>query len=71
MGYDVTIVAIKDEAFRRAREAAARSPRAALHWVSLGHLGKCLDILKTAGVTQAVMAGQVKHTKIFGGSFPT
>ena len=32
--------------------------------------GTCLKILKDAGVTQAVMAGQVKHTKIFGGFVP-
>jgi DUF1009 family protein len=46
-------------------EVYARKAPAALHWVPLGHLGKFLEILKDAGVTQAVMAGQVKHTKIF------
>ncbi len=66
MGYDVTIIAIKEEAFPDLAQSAARAPRAALHWVSLGHLGTFLDILKKAGVTRAVMAGQVKHTKIFG-----
>jgi DUF1009 family protein len=66
MGYDVTIIAIKEEAFPDLAQSAARVPRAALHWVSLGHLGTFLDILKKAGVTRAVMAGQVKHTKIFG-----
>jgi DUF1009 family protein len=38
--------------------------------VSLGHLGKCIKILKSAGVTRAVMAGQVKHVKIFSGIMP-
>ena len=56
--------------FKDLEEAAARPPRAALHWISLGQLGTCLRILKDAGVTQAVMAGQVKHTKIFGGVIP-
>ncbi|MGH9384754.1 MAG: LpxI family protein [Vicinamibacterales bacterium] len=65
MGYEVTVVAIKEEAFPDLAQAAVRH-RAALHWVSLGHLGTFLDILKKAGVTRAVMAGQVKHTKIFG-----
>lgn len=37
-----------------------------LHWVSIGHLGTFLKILKDAGITTAVMAGQVKHIKIFG-----
>jgi hypothetical protein len=41
-----------------------------LHWVSLGHLGKCVEVLKAAGVTQAVMAGQVKHTKLFADIVP-
>ena len=65
LGHDVTVVAVKDEAFPELETHARQTPAAALHWVSLGHLGTCLDILKKAGVTQAVMAGQVKHTKIF------
>src|SRR5439155_930268 len=66
-GHDVTVVAIKEEAFPDLADAAARPPAAALHWVSLGQLGKCISLLKEAGVTQAVMAGQVKHTKLFAG----
>jgi len=38
--------------------------------VSLGQLGRCLKILKAAGITQAVMAGQVKHNKLFAGVMP-
>ncbi|MGE3843012.1 MAG: LpxI family protein, partial [Vicinamibacterales bacterium] len=30
----------------------------------------CISLLKAAGVTTAVMAGQVKHTKIFSGIVP-
>jgi DUF1009 family protein len=70
LGYDVTVVALKEETFKDLEEAAARPPRAAVHWISIGQLGACLNILKDAGVTQAVMAGQVKHTKIFGGVIP-
>jgi DUF1009 family protein len=69
LGYDVTVVAVKEEAFPEL-EAAARKAGADLHWVSLGHLGKCLKILKGAGVERAVMAGQVKHVKIFSGIVP-
>jgi DUF1009 family protein len=65
LGHDVTVVAVKDEAFPELEAHAAKVPPAALHWVSLGHLGKCIKTLTDAGVTQAVMAGQVKHTKIF------
>ena len=32
--------------------------------------GKCISLLKDAGVTQAVMAGQVKHTKLFADIVP-
>ena len=38
--------------------------------MSLGQLGTCIALLKAAGVTQAVMAGQVKHVKIFSGIVP-
>ena len=65
-GHDVTIVAAKEETFPELNDAAARhgSP---IHWISLGQLGTCISVLKNAGVTHAVMAGQVKHTKIFAG----
>jgi DUF1009 family protein len=69
-GHDVTVVAIKEEAFPDLAAAAARAPAASLHWVSLGQLGKCISVLKEAGVTQAVMAGQVKHTKLFADIMP-
>jgi UDP-2,3-diacylglucosamine hydrolase len=69
LGHDVTIVAIKEEAFPEL-EASAREANARLHWVSLGHLGTCIKILRAAGVSRAVMAGQVKHVKIFSGILP-
>jgi DUF1009 family protein len=69
LGHDVTVVAIKEEAFPDLEQAAA-TEGADLHWVSLGHLGKCIKILRGAGVSQAVMAGQVKHVKIFSGIVP-
>jgi UDP-2,3-diacylglucosamine hydrolase len=69
-GHDVTLIAIKEEAFPGLADLAARSPAAAVHWVSLGQLGKCISLLKAAGVKQAVMAGQVKHTKLFADIVP-
>src|SRR5713101_5538021 len=69
-GHDVTIVAIKEEAVPELAGLAARPPAAACTWVSLGQLGKCISLLKEAGVTQAVMAGQVKHTKLFSDIMP-
>ena len=64
LGHDVTVVAVKEEAFKDL-ENAARTAGASLHWVSLGRLGECIRILKRAGVDRAVMAGQVKHVSIF------
>jgi DUF1009 family protein len=64
LGHDVTVVAVKGEAFADL-EAHAQGRGAVLHWVALGHLGTALNILKEYGATHAVMAGQVKHTKIF------
>jgi DUF1009 family protein len=63
-GHDVTIVAAKEEAFPELNDAAARHG-SSIHWISVGHLGKCINLLQDAHVTHAVMAGQVKHTKIF------
>jgi len=70
LGHVVTIVAIEEEASSDLVAAAARDPRADLHWVSLGQLGKAIEILRGAGVGQAVMAGQVKHVSIFSGIVP-
>ena len=66
LGHEVTIVGIKEEASKDLEVAAAGPPRSTLHWVSIGQLGTFLEILKNAQITTAVMAGQVKHVKIFG-----
>lgn len=66
LGHDVTIIAAKEEAFAELSDEAAKK-HADIHWISLGQLGMCISLLKSAGVTHAVMAGQVKHTKIFAG----
>ena len=70
LGHDVTIVAIREETSPALETAAAGDPPADLHWIALGQLGKCIAILRDAGVTRAVMAGQVKHTRIFAGIIP-
>ena len=68
-GHDVTIIAAKEEAFSDLADAAGRHG-ASIHWISIGQLGTCIRLLKESGVTHAVMAGQVKHTRIFGGIVP-
>jgi hypothetical protein len=69
-GHEVTVVALKEETFPELADLAARPPVAAVHWISLGQLGRCIGAFRTAGVTQAVMAGQVKHTKLFADIVP-
>ena len=71
LGHEVTIVAIKEEASPGPRGGGrARAPAPHCHWVSLGQLGKCIGAPAPAGVTHAVMAGQVKHTKLFADIVP-
>ena len=70
LGRNVTIVAIQEEADHSIEEAAVGVPEAIVHWVSLGQLGRCISLLKQSGVTEAVMAGQVKHFKLFSGLVP-
>ena len=64
-GRRVIAVAIREEA---AAELEAEVDE--LHWVGLGQLGKAIEILRQAGVREAVMAGQVKHKQIFSGILP-
>jgi UDP-2,3-diacylglucosamine hydrolase len=64
-GHDVTVIALKEETFPELADAAARAPASPFHWISIGQLGRCITLLKEAGVERAVMAGQVKHTKLF------
>jgi len=59
-GIEMAVIALKEEASPELEQAAKR-----VHWVSLGELSKTIDLMHQEGVTQAVMAGQVKHNKIF------
>jgi UDP-2,3-diacylglucosamine hydrolase len=70
LGHQVTIIAVDEEASPELNAAAAREPRADIAWMSVGQLSKCIETLRAAGVTHAVMAGQVKHVKIFSGIVP-
>ncbi|PYQ18010.1 MAG: DUF1009 domain-containing protein [Acidobacteria bacterium] len=64
-GRRVVAVAVEEEA---APELAASVDE--IHWVGLGQLGRCIEVLKSAGVSEAVMAGQVQHRRIFSGIVP-
>jgi DUF1009 family protein len=69
-GREVVVVGIEGEAFPDLEPLARRLGQTAFSWVPLGHLGQCLATLKHSGVRQAVMAGQVKHVKLFAGLTP-
>src|SRR5438045_1881233 len=64
-GIDMAVIALKEEASQELEKIAKR-----LHWVSLGELSKTIDLMHQEGVKQAVMAGQVKHNKIFSAIRP-
>ena len=69
-GRDVVMVAIDGEASRDLDALSGELGGTTVTWIQLGQLGGCIKALKAGGVTQAVMAGQVKHVKLFGGVFP-
>jgi hypothetical protein len=64
-GDEAVAIAIKEETSPDVERAAARC-----YWISLGELGKLIDICKIEGITQIMMAGQVKHAKIFSSIRP-
>ncbi len=64
-GIEMVVAAIKEEASPELEARAAR-----LYWLSLGELGRLIRIFQAEGVGRAVMAGQVKHDKIFSSIRP-
>jgi len=65
-GYEVVVAAVREEADASIEKHGA----AAVHWLSLGELGKLIETFKAEGVTEAIMAGQVKHKQIFSSIRP-
>ena len=64
-GVELSVVAIKEETDKRIEDVAEN-----VIWLGLGQLGKMISYFKQQGITQAMMAGQVKHVQIFSGSLP-
>jgi UDP-2,3-diacylglucosamine hydrolase len=64
-GYDVIVTAIKEETSPEIESRGAR-----VQWLSLGELSKLIETFQRAGVSRAVMAGQVKHKQIFSSIRP-
>lgn len=64
-GIDMVVAAIKEETFPEIEQRAGK-----VYWMSLGQLGKLIQTFKAEGVTRAIMAGQVKHARIFSSIIP-
>jgi DUF1009 family protein len=65
LGDEVVAIGIKEEASPEIERLAARC-----HWISLGQLSRLIEILKQEGITEVIMAGQVKHASIFSSIRP-
>jgi DUF1009 family protein len=63
--HDLVVLAIREEAGPEVESAGFPC-----HWISLGELGRLIEILKSEGITEVVMAGQVKHAKLFSSIRP-
>ena len=59
-GVEVVALAIEGETDSRIEDRGAT-----VHWIGLGEVSRCIKLFKKAGVNRAIMAGQVKHKKIF------
>ncbi len=65
LGHEVVVIAIEQEAWPEVDRLASKSYR-----ISIGQLGKLIELLKAEAITEVVMAGQVKHTQLFSAIKP-
>ncbi len=65
LGLSVVVIAIREEASPEVASLAETC-----HWISLGDLGRLIDILKTERLTEVALCGQVKHASIFSSIRP-
>lgn len=56
----VVLVAFRGETARGLARLADE-----VHWLSLGQIGRLLDVLKESGARHAIMAGQIRPTNVF------
>ena len=70
-GLRVVVAAIREETEPEIDDRAAADPQGIrVHWLSLGELSRLIEVLQQEGVTEAVMAGQVRHKQIFSSIRP-
>jgi DUF1009 family protein len=59
-GIEMVVVAIRSETDPEIEKFASK-----IYWLRLGQFGRMIELLKADGVTRIVMAGYVKHNRIF------
>ncbi len=69
-GVEMVVAAIREETDPEMDARAAADSGIKVHWLSLGELSRLIETFRQAGITQAVMAGQVKHKQIFSSIRP-
>ena len=69
-GRRVVVAAIREETDAAMNARAAEDAGTTVYWLSLGELSRLIETFQSEGVTQAVMAGQVKHKQIFSSIRP-
>ncbi len=65
LGHEVVAIGIREEASPEIEPLSWRC-----HWISLGQLGRLVEILKEESIAEVILAGQVKHAKIFSSIRP-
>lgn len=65
LGHEVVVVALKDHAPPEVESLAARC-----YWITIAELGRLIEILKSEGLAEVIMAGQVKHVSLFSSLRP-
>ena len=64
-GHEIVAVAVKEEADPAIEQQVDRC-----HWISLGELTKLVRAFHEEGITEAVMAGRVRHSRIYSAIRP-
>ena len=64
-GASLAVIALKEETDTRINDLAEN-----VAWIGIGQLGRMISFFKKEGVTQAILAGHVKHVQIFSDVMP-
>jgi DUF1009 family protein len=65
LGHEVVVIGVEGEASKDVEALAAKT-----YWITIAQLGRLIEILKSEGLSEVVMAGQVKHASIFSSLRP-